>query len=176
MTIRMELPFDEVVNVTAKGDVDLARQRSRVRVHYDPGGPKLELADHDEVADGDLTYLARPGSAKWVRFPGPYLGARPCDIVEALATAPSLTRVGEEVVRGSRTVHYTAKPPGYFATVEVWVARDGLPLRLVARVGANPVTKTVDLDGYGAAPAVTLPARYVAVKDASAGLDAVKRP
>lgn len=162
------------LRATGSGVVDLAQGRSAVRVDYDKAGRDLGLVTNDEVVDGPTTYLSRPGGP-WFTCGANVGGARPYAAVAALADVADLTRVGEEVVRGTRTVHYTGRTGGLVSSIEVWVARDGLPRRVVATYGQVETETTVDLDAFGEPPPVTVPADATPVPDLGAAYDALAK-
>ncbi len=158
---------------TAEGSVQLdGGYRSQLDVDAEAiyGVPTVR-----EVVDGSTTYLQRPVRPDWVRFEDPYhSGVHPTVALEYLEDAGPLTRVGVETVRRETTVHYTAPAKSPVTSYDVWVDRDGLPLRVRMVFGKDPTsTKTFELTEWGRAPAVTLPPSSTLAKDVTAAYRAL---
>jgi hypothetical protein len=165
--IELSLPFDVTARATARGDVDLAAGRSRVRVEYDEYGAEAGIGPHDEVVAGPVTYVAKPGSGRWYRFRDDVGGARPLLVLSAVRDVPGLSRLGEDVVRGVRTVRYMGDPEGPIERLEIWVGADGVVLRAQAMFQDDRVKHTVEVEEWGPRT-VEVPATSKAVsKDAA---------
>jgi hypothetical protein len=179
-TARAGVSVDVQVNgvtamlVTARGDIDFGAGRSAVRVEYDLDGREAGFVTSDEVVDGDTFYLSKPGGT-WFRCTATAGGVRPYEVVNALSRVATLTRVGEEKVRGTPTLHYKGTTEGgLIKDVEVWARRDGMPLRVVGTYEGVTVTTSVDLDGFGEPAPLGLPATSKPLKDVDAVYKAVK--
>ena len=171
---RIVLGGSPQMSATAAGVVDAAADRAAVTVTYDAGGHELGFVDGEEVADGDTLYLRRPGG-RWFHTTAERGGANPLVQVRALRALRSFTRTGHGgEVGGVPTDRYLGESEPSLRTLEVWVTREGLPMRLVVEYVPG-TSYTLDLGAHGSAAPVRVPTRSTRVADITALFEAARR-
>lgn len=174
VTTTLHVAGVQTMTATATGLLDVAGERSAVRVEYDADGRKIGFRTSDEVVVGPVHYLRRPGRP-WFHVRGEAGGVRPYVAVAQLARATTLSTMGEETVAGQPVTRYAANGNGEVETVEVWVGRDGVPVRFRMRL-RDGIATTVDVERWGVPERVVVPAPSTRVETGEELYEAVMFP
>jgi len=177
----------QTMQMTGVGDFRNDPKLGGLSIKMDGAG---QHATVDTVLSGSTVYLRSPlfskvvSSGKWLALDlnkaGKRLGVNvtqfaqqsPTDTLQALESAGSVTKVGEETVGGVSTTHYRAEiDPAKIASVQgtsripidVWIDGDGLLRRLTESYSARAAGQTaatsltMNLSNYGEQVSVKVP-------------------